>query len=276
MISHLRLVNGRDFLFAAFATYGGLWLVVESTNLFFGSPKLGGWPAYIAFLIAAAIGALFFAWPKTRVEFPISASDSSFEIRFGDLFDAGSVIVIPVNDFFDGELGDHVSENSLHGKFITRVLGGQSERFVDLTSRALAEVRPVHEGVPRSSGRRDRYKIGTVARVDVNDRRYLLVALSHTDPSSLKASASVHDLWTCLAGAWKGVREFSNGQPVSVPLIGSGLSGVGLPPKLLVEILITSFLYHTKQTKVADAVTLVLPSRFAGQIDLKSIEGKWT
>ena len=111
---------------------------------------------------------------------------------------------------------------------------------------------------------------------NVNDQRFLLVALSHTDPSTLKASASVHDLWTCLAGVWKGIHQYSNGRPVSMPLIGSGLSGVGLPPGHLIEIIVTSFLCHTKERKVADVVTLVLPSRLAQHVNLKTIKRRWT
>ena len=239
-----KLVGSRqvqDFFLGGFATYGALWLAVESISAFFVSLKPEGLAWYCALLVLAALGGVWRAWPTKRIELPIPASDSSFEVRFGDIFEGTGVVVIPVNEYFDGELGDHVSENSLHGRFIKDVLRGQSRTFFDLTGGALAGVTPEEPGVARSSGRRDRYAIGTVARVDLNDQRYLLVALSRTDLFSLKASATVHDLWTCLAGVWKGVREYSNGQPVRIPLIGSGLSGTGLPPVNLIEIVITSF-----------------------------------
>ena len=124
-------------------------------------------------------------------------SGSSFRFRgrtrrakfdSGTFFEGPGVIVIPVNEYFDGELGDHVSETSLHGRLIKDVLAGQSKIFVDLASQALEGVTPEESGVERSSGSRDRYAIGTVARVDLNDQRYLLAALSRTDLSSLKAS----------------------------------------------------------------------------------------
>ena len=261
-----------DFLLGGLATYGALWLAIESICAFFPSLKPEGLVWYCPLLGLAAIGGFWRAWPTKRIEFQIPGSDSSFEIRFGNVFEGGGVVVIPVNEYFDGELGDHVSENSLHGRFIKDVLGGQSQTFFDLTSRALTGVVPEERSVARPSGKCDRYAIGTVARVDVNDQRYLLVALSHTDLLSLKASATVHDLWTCLTEAWKGIREYSNGRPVRIPLIGSGLSGIGLPPGNLIDILVTSFLCHTKERKVADRVTLVLPGRLAGTLDLNSIK----
>ena len=203
---------------------------VESISAFFVTLKPEGFVWYCPLLVLAILGGVWRAWPTQRIEFPIPGSDSWFEIRFGNIFEGTGVVVIPVNEYFDGELGDHVSEKSLHGRFIKDVLAGQSKTFVELTSGALAGVTPEEPSVARASGRRTRYAIGTVARVDLNDQRYLLVALSRTDLSTLKASATVHDLWACLAGVWKGIREYSNGQPVRIPLIGSGLSGTGLPP----------------------------------------------
>ena len=265
----------QNFLLGSAATYGALWIAIESLSAFV-TLKPGGLVGYGCLVAVSSLVGLVRACPKKRVVFGIPASGSSFEIRFGDIFDGTSVIVIPVNEYFDGELGNHVSENSLHGKFIRDILGGQSNAFFELTSVALSGVVPEEDHVERSSGRCTRYGIGTVARVDVNNRRYLLAALSHTDIISLKAHASVHDLWNCLAGIWMGVRDYSNGNPVSIPLTGSGLSGVGLPPRHLIEIMITSFLYHTKEKKVADRVTLVLPRHLAGRVDLKGIKRRWT
>ena len=267
--------EAHDFLLGAAAAYGTLWLALESVSAFFVSLRPEGVISYSALLFLAVLGGVWRALPTRRIEVPIPGSDSSFEIRFGNVFDGTGVVVIPVNEYFDDELGDHVSEKSLHGRFIRDVLAGQSKAFVDLTSEALAAVVPKDSGVARPRGRRNRYAIGTVARVDLNDQRYLLVVLSRTDLLSLKASATVHDLWTCLAGVWKGIREHSSGQPVRIPLIGSGLSGTGLPPGNLIEIMLTSFLCHTKETKVADRVTLVLPPRLAKSLDLDSIKRSW-
>ena len=72
------------------------------------------------------------------------------------------------------------------------------------------------------------------------------------------------------------MRNLSNGTNVKVPLIGSGLSGVGLPPKNLVEVIVTSLLYYTKKQKIADKITLVLPRKLKGEIDLITVKRSWT
>ena len=273
---YVRLIHVRDFLLGAFATYGVLWLVVESVSAFFVSLKPAGFAGYGILLVIAAIGGFVRLWPRASVTCLLPDSDSQFTIRFGNIFDGEAVTVIPVNDHFDAELGDHVAESSLHGQFIKRMLGGQSDAFAALTREALASTCPEQSAAVRPSGRGLRYAIGTVASVDINDRRYLLVALSHTDPESLKASASLHDLWMCLAGAWKGIRNYSNGRPVSIPLFGAGLSGTGLPPQQLIDIMMTSFFVHTKERKVAGDVTLVLSRHLKNNIDLRQIAMRWS
>ena len=263
-----------DFFVYGFAAYGVLSSVFVSFGIFFPNNKPEGvfWYAVIV-LVSVATG-LWRCRPRQRVTLEIPASDSSIEITFGDIFEGTGIVVIPVNEYFDGSLGDHVSENSLHGLFIRDVLGGQSSTFFDLTSKALESVEA--EEVQRKSGQIKKYPIGTVAPVDINQKRFLLAALSRTDLETLKAYATVHELWDCLRGIWQGVRNFSNGNCVKIPLLGSGLSGVGLPPKNLIEIIMTSFLYYTKKQKIADKVTLVLPSSLKGEIDLVTIKRSWT
>lgn len=270
-----RFRQGRaDFCLGALATYGAIWAVLEPICAFFDSFRPAGVAAYAGLVALSLAGGLCLAWEPKRLSLPMPAADSTFNVEFGNIFDRDGVIVIPVNEYFDGQLGDHVSETSLHGQFIQQVLGGQSQTFFDLTDQALANVAPEEPAVDRTTGKSDRYPIGTVARVDIDKRRFLLVVLSRTDLATLKASASVTELLTCLAGVWNGAREFSGGRPIHIPLIGSGLSGVGLPAKHLIEVMLTSFLYYTKESKVADEVTLVLQQE--QRVRLRDIKRRWT
>ena len=266
----------KDFCLFSLATYGALWLLTEPLLFFLdiSDPPGLGW--YIAFLLASVSHGAWRARRRDKVLFRIPTSDSSLEITFGDIFEGEAVVVIPVNEYFDGELGDHVSEYSLHGQFIRNVLGGQSNSFHELTEEALKSAGHQGECVERQTGQCTRYPIGTVAKVDVNEKRFLLVALSVTDVDTLKASASVRQLWECLTGMWRGVRDYSNGRPVNLPLIGSGLSGIGLPKEYLVDIIAMSYIDETKKRKVSDKVNLVLPKSLKGELDLVAIQRKLT
>ena len=265
-----------DFFLFGFATYGVIWLLAESFGAFFPDlqPEGIGW--YTAIVSLSVVRGLWSCWPASRVEFDIPASDSVFEIKFGNILDEEDVIVIPVNEFFDGLLGNHVAVSSLHGQFIRDILDGESDTFVNSVNKNLQSTGAIGMHVQRPSGQCTKYAIGTVACVVIPPRRFLFAALTKTDLRSLKASATLIDLLECLTGIWKGVRDHSNGNPVKLPLIGSGLSGVGLPATFLVDMIVTSFVYATKNNKVTDKATLVLPPRLKGELDLKAIKRSYT
>lgn len=225
-------------------------------------------------MLALSIGVgMWRAWPNKQIKLNIQNSDSTFTIKFGDIFQESGCICVNVNEFFDGIIGDHVSINSVHGQFIHNILGGQVTAFNDLVSKAL--VGESFEVVPRKSGNSKKYCIGTTAAIDVNGKRYLLFAHARTDINTLKAYASVPELWDSLAGLWQAIRIYSNGSVVSIPLVGSGLSGVGLPAINLIEIIIISYSYYTKKNKITGNVTLVLPVRLAEDINLLLMTDFW-
>lgn len=255
----------RDFGTSALTTIG----VFRTIAFVFGDVS----PPVLIVTSAVAVG-LWRSRYRSAVTIGIPSTDSSVEISFGDIFEDSKVVVIPVNEFFDGELGDHVSDLSLHGQFIKRILHGDSDCFYRLTDAALEDEEAI--AIDRTSGRRKQYQIGTVARLAVDDKTYLLAALSRTDLTTLKASATVDELWSCLSGIWEAVRAYSGGKIARMPLVGSGLSGVGLPPRNLIEIVLTSFLFHSKKQKVADKVALVLPLSLWGRVDLLSIQKSWS
>lgn len=160
-----RQLAGRFALFA-FATYGALWTVIESVGAFIDQLKPTGALAYGTLIaVSVAVGA-WKAWPTRRVELSVAGTDSRISVEFGDLFTKQGCVAIQVNEYFDSLIGDHVSLNSLHGKFISGVLGGQSSSFDALVSAALAGV--PHDIVQRATGNTRRYKIGTTASVEGN------------------------------------------------------------------------------------------------------------
>jgi hypothetical protein len=259
----------RKFFVTGFATYGVLWTIVESVSACFSQIKPHGLLGYALLVIPSVAVGAWRAWPVSKVELAVPNSDSVICIEFGDIWEKTGCIAIQVNEYFDSLLGDHVSPNSIHGQFIRDVLRGQSADFDTYVSRALSD--EPFETVPRPSGNPKRYRIGTTASIDIGPKRYLLFAFAKTDINTLKASATIHELWDALAGLWCSVTIRSNGEPVYMPLIGSGLSGVGLPAKNLIQILMTSFSYYTKKQKITGRLTIVLPKSLSKEIDLREL-----
>jgi len=211
--------------------WGVCWLLTNSTAFF--------WPAFktfvedhtVAVVVISTCIAIIYAVQQAaevlRVTFPIKTTNTKITLRFGDLFDCKGHIVVPVNEFFDSEIGKPVALKSVHGQFIHRVLGGDSSKFNSDVDRYLGTCTG-REIVERSVGRQHRYPIGTTAVLTEGTRKCFLFALTKTNPETCEASADVPQLWQALLALWKCVRTEANGDRICLPLVGGRLARLNL------------------------------------------------
>lgn len=78
-----------------------------------------------------------------------------------------------------------------------------------------------------------------------------------------------------LNGLWHGIRDNGNGAIVNIPLIGSGLSGVGIHPSQLIQLILISLLKFVKTYELSTTVRIVLRNDLYDKIDLELIKNNW-
>ena len=261
------------FFQKSFLGIGVLFTLIRIIDFFFPNCGLD---EVVWFIIIAILSGIYGVWkarPCSKVVIPIPLTNSVFEIKFGDIFKNDGVTTIPVNEYFDHEIGDRVSEDSLHGQFILKILKGNTEKFRYLVDTSLKGKDSVIK--ERKDGKKKSFEIGTVSKIDFKDRVYLLAALAHTDPHTFKASATTIELGKCLKGIWEAARTYSQGSCVVIPLIGSGLSGIGLPHEYLIQTILISFFESTKEKQVTGKLILVLDKKHESEINLNAIKDRW-
>jgi hypothetical protein len=264
-------------VYSVFVGYTVCWGVMAPLYGIVSDSEFRGWPKYLAFAaIGLAFGLLYFTAkhvPRTKVSFLLPSTNTRLTILFGDFFKEDGHKVIAVSEFFDGKLGDIVSKKSLHGQFIAKYLGGQEFAFYSLVDPSLVKVTSIP--TQREEGRTRKYAIGATAVGTIKNDKYFFVALTVADPVTHKVTADVPDLWRALHGLWHVVRECANGYPVVLPLIGGGISGVGLPDCVLLNLIVTSIVNETKKKRITNEIKIVLHPSAAEQIDLRRIENEW-
>ena len=209
----------------------------------------------------------------SSVTFSIAHTNTKIQIKFGDLFSEDGARCIAVNEFFDSELGLPVSEKSLHGILISRCFGGHPDSFDKIISDDLVDV--ASETVQKKQGKDKRYPIGTTANVTVNSDRYMCFALCHTDLSTLKAEADVPMLWQALEGLYGKARHSLGGVPLVLPLVGSGLSGIGLPARDLLDLIVLSIIAESKKKQITTLIKIVLTSDRFDEVDIAEVKKYW-
>ena len=261
------------FVISFFSAYGVFWTLIESVAHFDSKFTLKGWEAYATLIAISVVVGLFMIYQPRKVSIKISTSDTMLNIYYGDVFKPKGHTAIAVNEYFDSELGDQVSENSLHGKVIKRYFGGQSVGFDRAVSTDLEACS--HKDVDRQRGNNKKYPIGTTARVTANEHKFLLFALTNTNIENFKASTNIETMITAMRGLFEKARNSTGGENLILPLLGSGISGVGLPATQLLQLIVLIIIDETKKNEICKQIDLVLDESKFEEIDLEAIKEQW-
>jgi hypothetical protein len=258
------------YVFTAFSV---LFTLIRGLTHFIPGIKIEGpLPLTIVIVVSVCYG-LKKVWKPSRIEIKVANSNTTIEVLFGDLFEQDGIRVIAVNEFFDSKLGKPVSDKSLHGIFLKKCFGGHPESFDKQVDEQLKEIKSSE--VVKVEGKTKRFPIGTSALITVDQDRYLAFAFAKTEPDTCKAYADVTMMWDALHQLWLRGRVESSGHPMNLPLVGSGLSGLGLPTRDLLNLIILSAITETKAKQVTDRIRIVLHRNRFEELDLRDVEEHW-
>lgn len=256
-----------------FASFSVLWTLIEGLTHFIPTLNIRGLPSLLAVVAIGIVHSASRIHRPSSVAFSIAHTNTKIQIKFGDLFGEDGVKCIAVNEFFDSDLGLPVSKSSIHGIFLSRCFGGHPESFDKIVFDQLVDA--PSETVHRKQGKDTRYSIGTTVDVAVNADRYMCFALCRTDITTLKAEADVPMLWKALEGLYGKARHSLGGAPLVLPLVGSGLSSIGLPARDLLDLIVLSIIAESKRKQIATLIKIILPSDRFDEIDLAELKKHW-
>jgi len=263
----------KRFLLAIVFGFTVLWTVLEPifSILEIKTTGYNYWYLALYFLVSFIIS-LFIIYPKREVEFGFKNTNTKIKIKFGDIFKENGHKVIPVNDFFDSKIGKPVSSKTLHGIFIEKVLGGHSEIFDKAIEKQLADQK--YNVIKRTDGKEKRYNLGNTVVIDYEKSKYFCFALSKSD-NDCNANSTPTLMLEALDGLWKSIRIEGNGQDVNLPLIGDGLSRIGLPQSQLLQLILISLLNSVKEKDLSSTIKIILTEKVFEKIDLEIIKNNW-
>ncbi len=258
------------YVFTAFSV---LFTVVRGVSHFLPGVKIEGtFPLAIVIVVSMCYG-LKKVWKPSKVEIRIATTNTTIEVLFGDIFKQDGLRAIAVSEFFDSTLGKPVSDKSLHGVFLTKCFGGGAEAFARQVQEQLQGIAATE--VQKAEGKTQSYPIGTSALIKVNQDRYLVFAFAKADHQTCKAYSDVTMMWLALSSLWQRARIESGGHPLNLPLVGSGLSGLGLPTRDLLNLIILSAITETKAKQVTPTIRIVLHRDRFEELDLREVKEHW-
>ena len=260
-------------LLYAFTAFSVMWTVIEGVTEIL-EVEIKGVYVFIVVILVSVTFSLKRSWKPSSIVIKVATTDTKIEVLFGDLFAQEGLRGIAATQYFESEFGDPVSQESLLGIFLQKHFGGGAIDFDNQLEQQLQTISSQHIK-DKSVGKKKSYPIGTTALIQVNDRKYLLFAFTEADPQTCKANSDVGKMWTAMHGLWQRARNESGGLPLNIPLIGSGLSGIGLPARELLNLIVLSVITETKVKQITKTIRIVLlPERFE-EIDLRDLKKYW-
>lgn len=187
------------------------------------------WCLTFGILAVIAVICAYFAWSQTDLKESISIKISPnlrVNVFKGDLFKQKSIVVIPVNEYFDTHVDDIIiAHRTIHGKFIDEHFRNKEDELYQLIDSQIHQTQGATPNFhrPHAGGRNIKYPIGTCADVVVGDTIYVLFALTHFDDED-KAYLPKEEFGNAIIKLMNHLASISNNRPVYMPLFGTGLS----------------------------------------------------
>jgi hypothetical protein len=184
-------------------------------------------------------------------------------------------MVVGFTDTFDTDTDDDIviSAFSLQAQ-ATRELFGNDRALLDRRLRgALAGSEPVGRETRRTKkrGKLIRYALGTVAVLNVANRRMFAVAYARMG-NDLIARSSPDDLRASLDLLWSAVFSYGQLRPVAMPLVGSALARVDHRARAdLLKLIVRSFVARVRAGPVSRELRIVLHPGYLADIDMQEV-----
>lgn len=228
----------------------------------------------ILVLIIAGAYAAISAWPR-----PVGQSFKSLKtgihIVEGDLFDVEGNVVIGMTDTFDTEVPDIISERSVQGQFLKKVYLDDRDALENDLKQALARYSTIREFPlgARPNGKQAAYEVGTVASIGHGRKYYFCLAYT-TMNERHEAQATVEGIWKSLNCLWDEVRAVSNGDPVSIGVIGGGQSRIAqeIPAQDSVRVIALSYMFASRHRKVNEGLNIVVRPEDVQDLDMLELQ----
>lgn len=261
----------RGLAIHSLAALGAITAVLTLVDLF-APGSLGRWdlPEILVVPVASLVYAVLRAWPYP-VEQHYSTPDTKVRLVTGDLFLQNTNLVIGMADTFDIETPNIIAKNSVQGQFLDRVYQNDVPALRAGLFAALADKSVI--GTVAKAGNTNRYKLGTIATINHLRTHYFCVAYTTLNEHN-KASSSIGVLWEALERLWDEVRLRSNGEAVSIPVLGLGQSGMStvLPIQDAVRFLILSFMFASRKERVCEELVIVVRPQDEKRVDMLEIQ----
>lgn len=173
-------------------------------------------------------------------EATLNINNSTVIVKIGNIFEEENLKVIAFNEYFDTQVDNRIiADNSLNGIYIKSKVTDVSALDTLIDTDVSFNEKILSTNNTRTCVKKKRYRLGSIYQH--ND--YLLTAFSRFDDDN-RAYLNMNDYINFLLNFWNEIDIIYAGRPISIPLLGSGITRFkeyDIHEQELLELLIWSF-----------------------------------
>lgn len=265
-------------------SFGTIWLFIEfpsSLNTvikeFFNS--FGNLTLIISSILSIFFG-FFRILPSKKINRKFAASNTSVEITVGDIFNERGNFAIGSSNYFDTNF--EISNLSLKSQLINRCFNSDTENIDRLIDQSLTE-----QGVSgiidtaKTVGKQKKFPIGTTVKLNQSNRHIFILVISELifEQGRKHTISNPKLLNDSLSEFWSFIKTEGRMKEITIPVFGSGLARVNLSYRLLIQMIVLSFVTYSKSTRITEQLKIMVHEKDYNPEDfeelnkfLKSIE----
>lgn len=215
-----------------FSLLGGYYTFCELEEIVFRTQHIANMAREYKslFFIIVAILTLINCRQKLEHTGYLGTKDTTISLKLADLLRIkGSAIVIPTNTTFDTTMdGSFISEKSIQGQFQTKFYGVDFSELDRDIKISLSENYPNCFEIlgDREKTNKERYEIGTVARITKQGQHYYFLAVADVNKTGKAENVTMENMTKALVGLWEYLTNVGYAESITVPVIGTGRAGL--------------------------------------------------
>lgn len=216
------------YISAFFALTGGYYTLCEIEQVVFKTQFLINIIREHKLLFPIIVLFLILLLHSERLEHSeyLGTKDTIITLKLADLLNIkDSAIVIPTNTTFDTTMDKcFISEKSIQGQFQKKWYGIDFSELDVAIKNSLDECYPECFEIldDRTKTNRNRYKIGTVAKITKQGQHYYFLAVADVNKSGKTENVTMENMTKALVGLWEYLTKEGHTEPITVPVIGTG------------------------------------------------------
>lgn len=251
--------------------FGVIWLIIESIALFNSNVASLGYKGYFSIIILSIVLTLITYFNRKNFCVNLREYNIKIKISTSDIFRAKGNIIIGSCDTFDTELGDIINPKSLIGQLQTIVFNSNRNDLDSDLEKALTNYNYVEDSL-KTFGKNKRYPLGTTPFIKKNGNLYFLLAFCSMKTNIMRVSTDVNSLWDTLLMCWKAVRDHGSHNDIHIPVIGSKFARTGISYNLLIQLIIMTYLFASKEEAITGNLTIHVHKGDYDNVDFISLK----